>query len=73
MNFYLFIYVLASSLVQRVGLGNKKNMLPQRNKEGKKKREKQFNIFVELSKIYHFGTFLQSFSCLFFSMVFDEV
>ena len=36
MNFFFLISVLASGLVQRAGLGNKKDMLPQRNKEGKK-------------------------------------
>ena len=46
MNFYLFISILASSLVQRAGLGNKKNMLPQRNKEGKKKKGKRNSIFL---------------------------
>ena len=36
MNFFFLISVLASGLVQRAGLGNKKDMLPQWNKEGKK-------------------------------------
>ena len=47
MNFFFLISVLASGLVQRAGLGNKKDMLPQRNKEGKK-MEKKFDIFDEL-------------------------
>ena len=65
MNFYLFISILASSLVQRAGLGNKKNMLPQRNKEGKKKG-KEIQYFCRIIKNLSFWDF----SSIFFLFIF---
>ena len=66
MNFYLFISILASSLVQRAGLGNKKNMLPQRNKEGKKKKGKEIQYFCRIIKNLSFWDF----SSIFFLFIF---
>ena len=61
MNFYLFISILASSLVQRAGLGNKKNMLPQRNKEGKKKGKRNSIFLSNYQKFIILGLFFNLF------------
>ena len=60
MNFFFLISVLASGLVQRAGLGNKKDMLPQRNKEEKK--WKRNSIFLtNYKKFIVLGLFFNRF------------